>query len=204
MFYVTRSYCLFFTVKFLFWTNVDGGLLDNTSVIGPLRRKVKTIIACVASDTGIDEKVHITAKFYDIAALFGKIKANEQAQTTQYQPIATSFWFESIRRIGHCTKEELLPTSRENGSRRHSELTGRSLHIDKSPSSLLWTPNSKISSINIQRLKKLKSIRLEQVFQKIKFRSLSPHSGRPVPVCIHICWSKQFYVIKLLNHLILQ
>jgi len=64
---------------------VDGGLLDNTGVIGLLRRKVKTIIACVASDTGIDERVDIAEKFYDIAALFGKGKANAQVQSTQYQ-----------------------------------------------------------------------------------------------------------------------
>lgn len=51
----------------------DGGLLDNTGVLGLLRRGCKTIIACVSSNSAVVSRKP-QDRFSDIAALFGKAK----------------------------------------------------------------------------------------------------------------------------------
>lgn len=55
----------------------DGGLYDNTGVLGLLRRRCKIIIACVSSDSAVTVKDPET-RFGDIAALFGCAKNPNQ------------------------------------------------------------------------------------------------------------------------------
>jgi hypothetical protein len=57
----------------------DGGLLDNTGVIGLLRRGCKTIIACVSSDSAVVCGEPL-ARFSDIAALFGRAKEDKSSK----------------------------------------------------------------------------------------------------------------------------